>query len=103
LFDKFPYLFVYLFIGKSPNGWTDTTKALNYPEKNFGPDSDTEKKAKGEWTCLTFDGHNSHVNERFLNCCIDYHVLLLYLPLHSLHRRSVLDVSCFGPLKHEYR
>jgi hypothetical protein len=88
---------------KSPNGWTDTTKALNYLEKNFGSDSDTEKKAKGEWRCLTFDGNNFHVNERFLNCCIDYHVLPECLPPHSSHRRSILDVNCFSPLKHQYR
>jgi hypothetical protein len=41
LFSKFPYLF----IGKS-NGWSYTSKALSYLGGIFGPNNDTEMRAK---------------------------------------------------------
>jgi hypothetical protein len=88
--------------GVSPNGWTDNSKALAWLERSFGPGSETEKKAAGQWRMLIFDGHISHVNREFLSTCLDYKVLPLCLPPHTTHFSQPLDVSLFAPLKSAY-
>jgi len=84
--------------GVSPNGWTDNSKALAWLERSFGPGSEMEKKAAGQWQMLIFDGHISHVNHEFLSTCLDYKVLPLCLPPHTTHFSQPLDVSVFAPL-----
>ena len=63
--------------GVSPNGRADTSKALVWLERSFGPDSTSEKKAtngdgSGKWRLLMFDGHISHINKAFLYQCLCY-------------------------------
>ena len=49
------------------------------------------------------DGHGSHVNPEFNQFCIDYQIVVLYIPAHSSHLLQPLDVGCFLTLKQAYR
>jgi hypothetical protein len=51
---------------------------------------------------LVLNGHKSHVNAKFNNYCKEKDIILLCLPLHSLHLTQLLNVSIFGPLKRAY-
>jgi len=98
-FEKLDNVPCNILFGVSPNGWTDSSKAMAWLDRNFGHGSVTEKKAAGEWQMLFFDGHISHVNREFLRTCIDYKVLPVCLPPHT---PQPLDVSVFSPLKFAY-
>jgi hypothetical protein len=51
---------------------------------------------------LIVDGHNSHVNMRFINYCDQNRIILAILSPHSTHRLQPLDVSVFRPLADYY-
>jgi hypothetical protein len=65
-------------------------------------DRHTKAKAGNYRRLFIVDGHNSHVNMRFINYCDQYRILLAILPPHSTHRLQLLDVSLFGPLAQYY-
>lgn len=88
--------------GRSPNGWTDQTIAMQWLETNFGPTSRTALKAGNEYRALIFDGHNSHVNPRFLDYCIVNKIIPICLPPHTIHRLQPLDVCIFSSYKKHY-
>ena len=92
-----------ILFGRSPNRWTDERFAMGYLERHFGPGSLSERKCQESWRMLIFDGHTSHVNPRFLEYCIDHHIIPFCLPPHCTHRLQPLDVSVFSSYKHHYR
>ena len=51
---------------------------------------------------LIVDGHNSHLNIRFINYADQNRILLAFLSPHSTHRLQPLDVGLFGPLANYY-
>jgi hypothetical protein len=67
-------------------------------------DRKTKQKAcyGRDWRLLFLDGHNSHINMRFLNWCEEHCVLVAVFPPHSIHRLQPLDVTCFRSLAHHY-
>ena len=60
----------------------------------------TEKKKKGIWRMLIFDGHRSHLSNDFLFYCWEHKVIPFLLPPHTTHLLQPLDVGIFQPLKH---
>ena len=48
------------------------------------------------------NGHNSHLNIRFLDWCTKHRILVCAYPSHLTHRLQPLDVSLFGPLTQYY-
>ena len=48
------------------------------------------------------DGHNSHVSPEFDRFCLDYQIVVLYIPAHSSYLLQPLDVGCFLALKQLY-
>ncbi|RPB00258.1 DDE-domain-containing protein [Choiromyces venosus 120613-1] len=101
-FEGVPNVPQNLLFGKSPNGWTDRKISLRWLEANFGPSSITADKAGARYRILLFNGHNSHVNISFLECCINNKVIPICLPPHTSHHLQPLDVSVFSAYKHAY-
>jgi hypothetical protein len=62
----------------------------------------TKAKAGNHRRLLIVDGHNSHLNMRFINYADRNGILLAFLPPHSTHRLQPLDVGLFGPLAQYY-
>ncbi len=90
------------FFTSTPTGWTNEDVALYWLQRVF--DQSTRPKARSgrDWRLLWLDGHNSHINMRFLNWCHDNRILVAQYPPHSTHRLQPLDVSCFGALSTRY-
>ena len=65
-------------------------------------DRHTKAKAGNHRRLLIVDGHNSHVNMRFINYCDQNYILLAILPPHSTHRLQPLDVGLFSSLAQYY-
>ena len=86
------------YFASSPNGWTCDDLGLDWLTKVF--DRHTKKKARNgrDWRLLWVDGHNSHVNIRFLDACHARKILVAVYPPHATHRLQPLDVSIFRPL-----
>jgi hypothetical protein len=65
-------------------------------------DRHTKAKAGNHRRLLIVDGHNSHVNMRFINYCDQNRILLAILLSHLTYRLQSLDVGLFGPLAQYY-
>ena len=76
--------------------WTNENIGLYWLEYIF--DRHTKAKAGNHRRLLIVDGHNSHVNMRFINYCDQNRILLAILSPHSTHRLQSLDVGLFAPL-----
>jgi hypothetical protein len=90
------------FFTSSHTGWTNEELGYSWLVKVF--DRATKEKAhNGRNRRLLFvDGHNSHVNMKFLDWCDRNRVLVAVYPPHSTHRLQPLDVSLFSPLANFY-
>jgi hypothetical protein len=60
----------------------------------------TEKRTKGKFRMLVFDGHGSHLSDRFTWYCWQHDIVPFRLLAHSTHLLQPLDVGIFQPLKH---
>jgi hypothetical protein len=80
--------------------WTNENAGLYWLEHIF--DRHTKAKAGNYRRLLIVDGHNSHVNMRFINYCDQNRILLAILPPHSTYRLQPLDVGLFTPLAQYY-
>ena len=56
----------------------------------------------GVYRLLILDGHKSHLNQDFMDYCLENKILTLCMPSHSSHILQPLDVVCFSPLKRKY-
>lgn len=90
------------YFGSSPSGFTNEDLTFQWLTKTF--DRATRAKAANglRWRLLWVDGHNSHINMRFLNWCQENRIFVAMYPSHSTHRLQPLDVSCFSPLAIRY-
>lgn len=79
-------------------GWTSNEHGLAWLQQVFEPR--TREKAQGRPRVLICDGHDSHVNGRFIRHCRENNIHLLVLPPHSSHFTQPLDIGVFSPLKH---
>ena len=59
-------------------------------------------KSMRGWRLLILDGHNSHVNMKFIEYCDANKILLSIFPAHATHTLQPLDVALFGPLSRAY-
>jgi hypothetical protein len=89
-----------VFIGSSPNGWSNNDIGLAWLEQVF--DRYTKAKARRSWRLLILDGHGSHVTMDFLNYCNQNRILVMVFPPHSTHTLQPLDVVMFKPLLTAY-
>ena len=90
------------YFASTPTGWSNEEIAFKWLTTTF--DRATRAKASNglAWRLLWVDGHNSHINMRFLNWCHDNRVFVVMYPSHSTHRLQPLYVSCFSPLAIRY-
>ena len=79
-------------------GWTNENLGFEWLTNIF--DRFTKGKARQgrDYRLLILDGHNSHLNMRFIDWCGLHRIILAFFPSHSTHRLQPLDVSLFGPL-----
>ncbi|RPB01252.1 CENP-B protein [Choiromyces venosus 120613-1] len=101
-FEDLPDVPNNILFGQYPNGWTGEQVALHWLGENFGPSSQSAKKAGVRYRILLFDGHNSHVNINFLEYCIKNRVIPICLPPRTSHRLQPLNISVFSPYKRAY-
>lgn len=90
------------YFASTPTGWTNEDIGLQWLIKIF--DRHTKQKARNgrDWRLLWVDGHNSHLNLRFLNWAHHHKILVAIYPPHATHRLQPLDVSLFSPLSTRY-
>jgi transposase-like protein len=84
----------------STNGWTSNEIGMKWLESVFIPKTACQA---GDYRLLVLDGHGSHVSTDFMYTCKMNKILLLYLPPHTSHCTQPLDLTCFSPVKSQYR
>jgi len=74
------------YFASSSSGWTSEDLGYSWLTTLF--DRYTKEKArKGrDWRLLYVDGHNSHLNMRFVNYCEAHRILLMVFLPHVTHR-----------------
>lgn len=77
-------------------GWTSKEMGLRWLEDVFDPE--TKDRPNNCVRLLRMDGHNSHVDNIFIDWAHQPRIRLLILPPHSTHRLQPLDVGVFSPL-----
>lgn len=88
------------YFATSQKGWSNENIGVYWLEHVF--DRQTREKAGHHRRLLIVDGHNSHLNLRFINYADQHPILLVFLPPHSTQRLQPLDVGLFGPLANYY-
>lgn len=90
------------YFASTPSGFTNEDLAFDWLVNVF--DKNTRKKAGHgrHWRLLWLDGHNSHLNLKFLHWAIENRIMVAVFPPHSTHRLQPLDVSLFCPLSTRY-
>lgn len=81
----------------SPNGWSDNEKSLWWLKHIF----DAQTAHLGV-RLLLVDGHESHVQWRFVQYCLEHDILLVCMPAHTSNLMQPLDRGLFSPLAHWY-
>lgn len=90
------------FFASSETGWTNENLGYEWLTGVFDRYSKPKARLARDWRLLFVDGHNSHVNWKFLEWCNANKVLVAVYPPHSTHRLQPLDVSLFSPLANYY-
>ena len=62
----------------------------------------TKDRTVGTHWLLVLDGHGSYVNPEFDQFCLDYKIIIVYMPAHLSHLLQPLDIGCFSVLKQSY-
>lgn len=84
-------------VAYSTSGYTNDELSLEWV-KHFV--RETQKRLKGVYRLLLFDGFDSHCTQEFLEVLEDHKVIAYRLPPHTSHFLQPLDVGCFQPYKH---
>ena len=90
------------YFASTSTGWTNSELGLNWLLKIFYERTKDKVKDPRGWRILWLDGHNSHVNIRFIDEAYSRRILIAIYPPHSTHRLQPLDVSLFSPLSTRY-
>ena len=100
--DKFDPTKHNCYFTASKTGWTNEDLGFSWLTTLF--DRATKEKANNglKWRLLLVDGHNSHVNMKFLTWATANRILVAVFPPHSTHRLQPLDVCLYAPLSTYY-
>ncbi|KAM4061941.1 DDE superfamily endonuclease [Hirsutella rhossiliensis] len=88
------------FFASTENGWSCDALGLHWLQRIF--DCHTKQKAGRAYRLLILDGHNSHINLKFIDYADRNRILIAVLPSHSTHRLQPLDVDLFSALSTYY-
>ncbi|KAM4061811.1 DDE superfamily endonuclease [Hirsutella rhossiliensis] len=88
------------FFASTENGWSCDALGLHWLQRIF--DCHTKQKAGRAYRLLILDGHNSHINLKFIDYADRNRILIAVLPSHSTHRLQPLDVGLFSALSTYY-
>ena len=86
------------YFASSPSGWTNDSLGFEWLTKVFDRETKSKARQGRDWRLLIVDGHGSHINIKFLDWCLEHHIMVAVYPPHSTHRLQPLDVSLFSPL-----
>ena len=86
-------------IGVSDNGWTTNKIGLTWLNLFYKHIKD---RTIGTYRLLVLDGHGSYVNPKFNQFCLDYKIIVIYMPAHLSHILQPLNIGCFSTLKQAY-
>ena len=86
----------------SATGWTSEEYGFQWLTSIFNRYIKEKARLGRDWRLLMLDGHNSHLNMRFLDWCAKHRILVYTYPSHLTHRLQPLNVSLFGPLAQYY-
>ena len=87
-------------IGVSENGWTTNEIGLTWLNLFYKYIKDYTVSTH---QLLVLDGHGSHVNPKFNQFCLDYKIIVIYIPAHLSYLLQPLNIGCFSALKQAYR
>jgi hypothetical protein len=87
-------------INISDNGWTTDQIGLEWLKTHFI--SNINSRTRGKYRMLILDGYGSHLTAEFDHICTENNIILVCMPLYSLHLLQPLDVGCFAVLKRYY-
>ena len=87
-------------IAINDNGWMNNQLDFDWLQSVFEPN--TKDHMKGIYQLLILDRHNSHFISWFNLFCMEYKIIPICMPLHSLHFLQPLNVNCFLVLKCSY-
>lgn len=90
------------YFASTPTGWTNEDIGYEWLTKIFDRHTKAKARQGRDWRLLWADGHNSHLNLRFLDWCYQNKILVAIYPPHATHRLQPLDVSLFSPLSTRY-
>ena len=89
--DDFDHSKETAYFASSEKGWSSDTLGIHWLQHVF--DRATREKAGRNRRLLIVDGHNSHINLKFIDYADRNRILLAVLPPHSTHRLQPLDVG----------
>ena len=89
------------YIIMSYNRWIDNAIGLKWFTKVFVPK--TIPLVEGRWRLMLFNRHLFYITSKVICIYIANKIILLCLPLHSIHLLQPLDISLFGPLVSFYK
>ena len=78
-------------------GWTSNEHGVAQLQRCFG--LKTLEKVNRKYCLLICNRSDSHITTEYIAHYIDNNILLMILPLHSLHLTQPLDVRVFGALE----
>jgi hypothetical protein len=90
------------YFASSSTGWTNENLAFEWLTTIFQRHTKAKARQGRSWRLLLVDGHNSHLNMRFLEWAEHHKIAVAVYPPHSTHRLQPLDVSLYGPLQSYY-
>ena len=80
------------------SGWTNNFHGVHWI-KHFDALTVAKLNSLEEYCLLLCDGYDSHISAELVSYCINHHIVLIFLPPHSLHLGQPLDVAGLAPLK----
>jgi len=100
--DDFDHSKELAYFATSEKGWSNEELGLAWLKRVFNRNT-KEKASRGrDRRLLIIDGHNSHLNMRFIDYAGRNRIVLVVLPPHSIHRLQPLDIGLFSPLSTYY-
>jgi flagellar biosynthesis GTPase FlhF len=100
--DKFDPKEQCCFFSSLLTGWTNEELGLSWLTGVFDKATKEKSRFGRDYRLLFVDGHNSHVNMKFLSWAEQHRILIAVYPPHSTHRLQPLDVSLYNPLSNYY-
>jgi hypothetical protein len=89
-------------VAQTANGWTDNVVGAAFFREALIPQMREKTPDKATPILLTYDGHDSHDTDEWIQLGIDFNIRLFKLPAKTSNKTQPLDVCGFGPIKKKW-